>query len=101
MAIPKETKDKIAEELNKRIKQKDASLKCPICTHNDFTLIDGYSRRILNEDIKKVNLVGLNVPSITIACNNCGYLMDFSLGALGFLKEKPKTQEEHEGGESV
>ena len=94
MGIPKEHQTKITEELEKRIRSKDRILKCPICGNEDFIISDGYTRRMLNDDIGNVKFSGLNIPSITTVCTNCGYILDFSLGLLGFLSKKEEGKKD-------
>ena len=88
MVLNKEFKEKVIKELNSRIKQvRRETLKCPCCKHNNFQILDGYTRRDLNENLDTIQIGGNNVPSISIICTNCGYIMDFSIGVLGFLNE--------------
>jgi len=37
---------------------------------------------------------GLNIPSITVICTNCGHILDFSLGVLGLLPKEESKQNE-------
>lgn len=95
MGLPEEEKSKIIEELEKRIKAKGKTLTCPICSNNNFVLSDGYTRRFLNDKINQITLGGLNIPSISVICKNCGHIIDFSLGVLGLLpKEEGKKDEQ-------
>ena len=75
-------------ELERRvIRVKNEELTCPVCRQPDFAVIDGYTRRVVSDNLKEVKISGENVPSITIVCLNCGYILDFALGTLGFLEE--------------
>ncbi len=95
MGFSEEEKSKIIQELEKRVKFKGRNLICPICSNNNFVLSDGYTRRFLNDRINQIRFGGLNIPSITIICTNCGHIIDFSLGVLGLLsKEEGKKHEE-------
>ena len=95
MGLSEEEKSKIIQELENRIKSKGKTLICPICSNNNFALSDGYTRRFLNDKINQITLGGLNIPSITVICTNCGHIIDFSVGVLGLLpKEEGKNDEQ-------
>jgi hypothetical protein len=97
MGISQEMKDKVITELSRRLNEKKIDLKCPSCSHPNFSVVDGYTRRILNDSIKDVQITGLSVPSISVICDYCGYILDFSLGALGFLKDIKEEDKENAG----
>ncbi len=93
MELNQEIKDAITTELVKRVKEKGIDLKCPICNNQNFMLVDGFSRRDLSKNYKYIQLGQQYIPSISIICDNCGYLMDFALGTLGFLKKEESKEE--------
>lgn len=84
-------KDKIIKALTER----GASLPCPRCGNDAFTLLDGYFNQVIQEDPKGIVLGGRTIPSVVVACNRCGYLAQHALGVLGLLaKEENKNTEE-------
>ena len=99
MVLTEEIK-KVTVALDKRIASKrNTGFACPICTNNNFIVAEGYTHRDLNKNLQQRTIGGENVPSITAVCSNCGYIFDFSLGVLGFLKppeEKKEVKNEEE-----
>lgn len=78
-----ELKPKIIEELNKRA----PNLKCPACENRKMILIDGFLNRPLQKEISGNFVIGgPSVPTVVIACETCGHLMEFAAGVLGVLK---------------
>lgn len=86
MPLPKNVTDEIIAELEKRLKAKGTSLKCPICARQDFFLTPSYTHRALSDKINSLNLGGKLIPSLSLVCNNCGFILDFAVGTLGFIK---------------
>lgn len=76
-----EQKNKIANELNKRI----SILKCPMCQHGSFVMLDGYVLQPVSENLKSITIGGSSIPMTAIVCNNCGYVSFHALGAIGML----------------
>jgi predicted nucleic-acid-binding Zn-ribbon protein len=76
--------DQIIAEFEKKV----GKLKCPVCGNFDFQLANGFTRRDLSGDLDKLSVGGFNIPSISIICNNCGYILDFSLGIWDLIKKE-------------
>lgn len=88
MTFTEEDKKKIGTEIDKRVVAKKGSdARCPMCTNPNFVIVDGYTQKSLSQDMTKVALGGQIVPSITAVCTNCGFITEFSLGVLGFIKK--------------
>jgi len=100
MEFTNELKEKIIEELDKRIEKLNKDFQCPICKNKNFNVIDGFTRRSIDKDISHITLGGPSVPSISIVCSNCGYVADFALGTLGFLENKKQNEDEKNGKET-
>jgi hypothetical protein len=90
MSLLPNTKKEILDALNEKLKGRKTRLKCPFCNQTNFNLIDGYSRKDLGDSLKEVHIGGLNVPTVSVVCTNCGYLFDFALGTLGLLSNGKK-----------
>ncbi len=85
--LSKEEKEKIIKSLDER----GAKLPCPRCGNNSFTLLDGYFNQTIQTELKGMVIGGPSVPSVVVACNQCGYLSQHALGPLGLLpKEEVK-----------
>lgn len=81
-SISENEKNKIVEVL----KQRNALGDCPRCKHKAFTLLDGYFNQSLQQEVTgNVVIGGSTVPSVVVVCNNCGYMSQHALGALGLL----------------
>lgn len=91
MEFTKELKEKMIEELDKRIDKLNKNFQCPICKHKNFNVIDGFTKRNIDQNLSIINF-GMNIPSVSIVCTNCGYIADFAIGALGFLESKNETE---------
>lgn len=83
--IFKELKGQIVEALQ----AKAPNIICPVCKNSKFTLVDAYLVELLQDDFTSLTLGGgPSIPTVGILCNNCGYLMKFSIGVLGLLPKK-------------
>jgi len=86
-------KDKIIKVLGER----GASLPCPRCGNDAFTLLDGYFNQVIQDEPRGIVLGGRTIPSVAVACKRCGYLAQHALGVLGLLpREENKPIEEVE-----
>jgi hypothetical protein len=74
MIFTDEKKQQIAETLT----QKGANRPCERCGSRDFTVLDGYFRQEVQDDLKNVNLGGPSIPTFALACGNCGNLSFFA-----------------------
>jgi RNase P subunit RPR2 len=73
------------EKIAAKIKEKIPSLRCPACSHTEFSFTDGYFAHDIQDDLVNRHMGGKNVPVIPVACKNCGFIMEFAAGVLGFL----------------
>jgi len=95
MAIPKDIKKKIQENLNKKLQEKNRSLVCPVCRNNNFILADGFVNDLLQETMGGGLVIGRPaIPEVVIICEHCGYTMKFSAGVLGLLPKKTDKVDE-------
>lgn len=86
-----EFEEKIIQELSKR----KATLPCHRCGHTSFQLLNGFFKHTVQDDLKQTILGGPTLPTIGVACSNCGNVSFHALGALGFL-ENADTGESNE-----
>lgn len=85
-------------EIIRALNEKHVQLPCPRCGNSSFTLIDGYFNEMIQPNVNTLNIGGPSIPSIVTACNNCGYLSQHALGALGLL---PNTGSEEKNGKET
>lgn len=82
------------QEIVSRLTSRIPNLHCPMCGKNQFTAMEGYFRPILQPDLANIQLGGLNMPTVAIVCNNCGFVSYHALGSLGLLpKDNPDNNE--------
>lgn len=81
--ISQSDKQRIAEELNKRITR----LECPLCHRHQFSISDGYSMMPIQDEKKGVYLGGPVMPVISIVCTYCGFVSSHAIGVLGMLDD--------------
>lgn len=88
--IDNSKKEDIIRQLNERL----GNFSCPMCHRGHFTFVDGYFTMVPQEDYKNIVIGGGSfIPSIMIVCNNCGFISQHSLGALGLLDADGKNRE--------
>lgn len=85
--LSEKDKQRIADELTKR----GATRACPRCGQSQFTVLDGYFNHPIQGELSG-NLVigGPSIPVAVVVCNNCGFLSEHALGALGLLPKETK-----------
>lgn len=80
--LTQEKKTRIINTLGER----GANNPCPRCGNSTFTILDGYFNQPLQRDVKGIVIGGRSVPSIAVACTNCGFLSQHAIGILGLLE---------------
>lgn len=94
--INQEEKQKLVEKLNERFR--NGGLSCPMCHHRQFTVADGYTNNILQDNFNGLVIGGPSIPAIPIICTNCGFISMHAIGVLGLLPSNEKKQEDGKGG---
>lgn len=84
--MSQEEKERVVLAIQKKI----PSLKCPMCAHTNFVLVEGYLPQSLSAKPASVNLGGSIIPSVGIICTHCGFLSQHALGPLGIM-ENPSS----------
>jgi hypothetical protein len=69
------------------LNKKGVNKPCPRCGHLHFGVVAETTIPI-NSDPKVVTLGGPVVPTVIIACGNCGFVTQHALGALGLVEEE-------------
>ena len=78
-------------EIAEKLKTKGAILPCHRCGNELFSVMDGYSKFMIQTDIDSISttiLGGISIPVVLIACNNCGAITTHAMGALDLLKKE-------------
>ncbi len=74
-------------EIIRLLNEKKALLPCHRCGTENFTVMNSFSKVILQDDINSgTDMEGASVPVAIIACRNCGAITFHALGALGVLQ---------------
>jgi|LGVF01.2.fsa_nt_gb hypothetical protein len=83
------------QEIVEKLKKKGSLLPCHRCGNKTFSIIDGYSKFLVDKNIDilpKFTFGRSSVPIILIVCDNCGAITPHAMGALDLLpKEEQKN----------
>ena len=82
------------QKIIKALESKGAVRPCPRCGSNQFALVAGYFNHFIQSGLIGVSIGGPSVPTAVVACNNCGWLAEHALGALGLLPKETPAKEE-------
>lgn len=85
------------EQIIKALNDKGADLPCHRCGHKSFAIIDGFTRYHLSENIADNVLGGQGVPTVLVACNNCGAITPHAALALINPEEEINKEGEQNG----
>ncbi|WP_308818405.1 hypothetical protein [Pseudonocardia alni] len=75
------------EMIIERLQKKGVKLPCPRCGERRWTIQDGLVTLGLQATLDTITLGGPGVPVAVVFCDNCGYLSQHALGALGLLAD--------------
>ena len=71
------------EEITSALRRAGASLSCPRCGHDSFTLLDGYLTDPIQWQLKNIVIGNNHFWCAATTCDRCGYLAQHSLQTLG------------------
>lgn len=80
------------------LKRVGANTPCPRCGNTEFTLLNGYDNVLINRSIDGQLFPGgpqspaIQVPTVLLVCEKCGYLSAHALGALGLLPSEEEAK---------
>jgi len=83
-------------EIIRILNERDVNKPCTRCGNNQFTLLDGYVKLSVYDEIEDMNNVkigGPSVPAIMTACSKCGAITFHALGALGLLQNGKESSD--------
>lgn len=78
-------------EIIAALKEKRAKQPCHRCGNDQFTLIDGFSRLQLYDEIGIYKKTDQGVPVILVGCENCGAITAHAAYALISKNSKDET----------
>jgi predicted nucleic-acid-binding Zn-ribbon protein len=74
-----------SERIISKLTERKALLACPRCGSKEFSLENGF---VLHTLAPTTSIIALGTPAIPVAvviCQNCGFISEHALGALGLL----------------
>ena len=74
-----------SEEISRALTEKGVNQPCPRCASQSFSVV-GESRIQLQEDPNTYQIGGKNIPTVLVACSNCGYITQHAQIPLGLFK---------------
>ena len=99
MSLSKEKTEEIIKKIEEALKRKTTTLnlKCSVCTHNNFSVVSGFTHDFLSDNIGgNIVMGGVFLPSVPLVCSNCGNTFFFNTKILG-LNDDLKTEDKKEG----
>lgn len=73
------------KEIIEALRSHGATRPCPRCGNGTFEMIDGYAAMSIQTELQGIIIGGRVVPTILVACRQCGWLSQHALGALGLM----------------
>jgi hypothetical protein len=80
-----EISDSRKKEIIDALSKRKAQLPCPRCANQSFSLVGGYFNQPIQTELGGLVIGGPSVPSVVVVCNQCGFMSQHALGALGLL----------------
>jgi hypothetical protein len=71
-----------SERIIRALSDKGVNKPCPRCGHLHFGVV-AETLIPINSEPGVIHLHGPSVPTVIVACNNCGFVTQHALGALG------------------
>lgn len=66
------------EQIGRTLQQKGVTAPCEKCSHEQFIVLDGYFQYPAQSDLKSIDLQSPGVPTVGVACQNCGHVSFFA-----------------------
>ena len=73
------------QEIAKALNQKGVNRPCPRCGNNRFALVDE-SYISIQSNLAVMNIGGPVIPTVIVACEQCGYITEHAQAVLGVMK---------------
>lgn len=81
-----------AKQINDSLHTHGARNPCPMCGFKEFTLASGAFVHVLQDNLNSLKISGTSIPTVVLTCGQCGYVMQFAMGALGLMDEYRKEE---------
>jgi ribosomal protein S27AE len=86
--LPQEFLDLLA----KAFEDRGVNKPCPRCGHPYFSIYNsGVLNHVLQTYVDELNITGAGYPTVITFCNNCGFVSQHALVALGLLDDALRT----------
>jgi hypothetical protein len=75
-------------EIAKILTSKGALHPCHRCGGKNFSILDGFSKLLIDNDLTQIQTItigGPTVPIVMVVCNNCGAITMHAMGALELM----------------
>jgi len=79
--------EKRREEISQALSAKGVDRPCPRCGNLQFDVVSEFSI-ILEEGRSEYSMGGRSIPTVIVACDKCGYVVQHALRALGLAAWK-------------
>jgi uncharacterized protein (DUF983 family) len=80
--------EKKKREIVEALEKRGVRGACPMCSKGAFTLLDGFFNHPVQAELSAtVAFGGPTIPTIAIACTNCGFISQHAAGVLGLLSD--------------
>jgi hypothetical protein len=80
--------ESVRQEILRKFRQMTGG-KCPLGPHDNWVVMDGYSRIGMASTSEIVPLGGPGIPCAILVCAECGFVAQMALGVIGILKDAP------------
>jgi uncharacterized Zn finger protein len=75
----------LLNEVVAKLNEKGVRMPCPRCGQAKFSIV-GESFIAIQENPNAIVIGGPSIPTVIVACDNCGYITQHAKGPLGLLK---------------
>lgn len=59
-----------------------AGSKCPMCGHNQFEVVRGWTSQQIQDDLNGFTIGGPSIPCVAVVCKKCGLVSQHALKVL-------------------
>lgn len=74
------------DEIVRALTEKGVNRPCPRCGQAKFSVV-GETLIPIQEDPSVFSIGGPSVPTVIVACDNCGYITQHAAAPLGLMRE--------------
>ena len=78
------------EEISQALSAKGVDRPCPRCGNHQFEVLSEFSI-VLEEGRSAYSMGARSIPTVIVACDKCGYIVQHALGPLGLTRGPNRT----------